>query len=132
MRGEFLEDSVIGDADAGGDGYVAISEMMDDEVVKSPTCPICKKPLTLENQPLHSKGQRYTFHFSCAKHGDMLLSLKLHRNFNDTWRARRTIKIATADALSEFREGLDKANIRRKSTRRRRPKSKRRAAQGDE
>lgn len=127
MRGEFLEDYVIGDADAGGDGYVTIGEMMDDEVVKSPVCPICKKPMTQEGKPLHSKGQRYTFHYSCRKHGDMLLSLKLHRNFNETWRARRTIKVATEDALREYREGLEKANIRRKTTRRRRPKSKRRA-----
>jgi inhibitor of KinA sporulation pathway (predicted exonuclease) len=130
-RGDNLYDAVIGDADAGDDGYVTIGEMMDDEVVKSPVCPICKKPMTAEGKPLHSKGQRYTFHYSCKKHGDMLLSLKLHRNFNETWRARRTIKVATAEALSEYREGLEKANIRRKSTRRRRPKSKRRVADGE-
>ena len=87
--------------------------------------------MSAEDKPLHSKGQRYTFHYSCKKHGDMLLSLKLHRNFNETWRARRTIKVATAEALSEYREGLEKANIRRKSTRRRRPKSKRRVADGE-
>jgi hypothetical protein len=33
FRGEFLESSVIGDADAGDDGYVTIGEMLDDEVV---------------------------------------------------------------------------------------------------
>ena len=57
----------------------------------------------------------------------MLLSLKLHRNFNETWRARRTIRLADEAALNEYREGLEKANIRRKtSQRRRKPKSKRR------
>ncbi len=129
MRGEFLEDSVIGDADAGGDGYVAISELLDDDVVRKALCPICKKPMIEEDKLLHSKGQRYTRHFVCRKHGDMLLSLKLHRNFNETWRARRTVKLATEDALREYREALDRANIRRKTTRRRKPKSKRRAAQ---
>lgn len=127
VRGEFLEDYVIGDADAGGDGYVTISEMMEDEVVKFPICPLCKKPMQEVDKLLHSKGQRYTRHFVCKKHGDMLLSLKLHRNFNETWRARRTVRLADEGALNEYREGLEKANIRRKtSQRRRKPKSKRR------
>ncbi len=121
-HGEFLEDLVIGDADAGGDGYVTISEMLDDPLVTSPVCPICKKELKQENKLLHSKGQKYTVHFNCKKHGDMLLSLKLHRNFNDTWRARRTVKQADEAALAEYREGLEKANIRRKTVRRRKPK----------
>lgn len=127
VHGEFLEDSVIGDADAGGDGYVTISEMLDDEIVKSATCPLCKKPMREEDKLLHSKGQKYTKHFVCKKHGDMLLSLKLHRNFNDTWRARRTVRLADKAALQEYREGLERANIRRKSVRRRRPKPNRRA-----
>jgi DNA polymerase III epsilon subunit-like protein len=129
MRGEFLEDSVIGDADAGDDGYVTISEMLDDDAVVNPICPLCKTALKREDKILHSKGQRYTIHYSCKKHGDMLLSLKLHRNFNETWRARRTVRIADEAALTDYREGLEKANIRKKTTRRRKPKSKRRVAQ---
>ena len=128
-RGEFLEDSVIGDADAGGDGYVTIGEMLDDDLVKAPLCPICKKPMREEDKLLHSKGQKYTRHFVCKKHGDMLLSLKLHRNFNETWRARRTVRLADEQALNEYREGLEKANIRRVSSRRRKPKGKRRTPQ---
>jgi DNA polymerase III epsilon subunit-like protein len=114
-NGEFLECSVIGDADAGEDGYVAISEMLDDEVVKSPRCPICKKPLVQKEKALHTKGQRYSFHFSCPTDGEMLLVLKLHRNFNDTWRARRTISYATEEQLEEFKRGLERASIRRKA-----------------
>ena len=125
IRGEFLEDSVIGDADAGDDGYVTISEMLDDDIVKKPVCPICKTALRCENKLLHSKGQRYTIHYNCKKHGDMLLSLKLHRNFNETWRARRTVKLADETALNEYREGLEKANIKRKTSRRRKSKSRR-------
>ncbi len=127
VRGEFLEDSVIGDADAGGDGYVTISEMLDDPLVKTPLCPLCKKEMRQENKLLHSKGQKYSIHFACRKHGDMLLSLKLHRNFNDTWRARRTVRQADETALSEYREGLEKASIRHKTLKRRKPKAKRRA-----
>jgi inhibitor of KinA sporulation pathway (predicted exonuclease) len=47
VRGEFLLDTVIGDADAGDDGYVTISEMLDDPIVKNPVCPICKKEMCL-------------------------------------------------------------------------------------
>ena len=128
IHGEFLSDSIIGDADAGGDGYVTITEMMDDALVASPLCPICNKEMLEEDKLLHSKGQKYTRHFVCKKHGHMLLTLKLHRNFNDTWRARRTIKLADDASLAEYHEGLEKANIRRKSLRRRKPRSKRRIA----
>jgi hypothetical protein len=128
VSGDCLEESVIGDADAGGDGYVTISELLDDDIVKSPVCPLCKAPLKAEDKVLHSKGQRYTLHFNCKKHGDMLLTLRLHRNFNETWRAKRTLKLADEGALAEYLEGLEKANIRKKTARRRKPKSRRRTA----
>ena len=59
----------------------------------------------------------------------MFLSLKLHKNFNDTWRARRTIRFADEAALSEYREGIEKANVKRKTVRRRRHKSRRAKAE---
>ena len=123
-KGEFLEESVIGDADAGDDGYVTINEMLADDVVRRPLCPICHKPLELKAQPLHTKGQRYTLHFACQSDGDMLLVLKLHRNFNDTWRAKRTLAHATEEQLEAFRSAEARASIRRKprSRRSRRPR----------
>lgn len=126
VSGNCLEEYIMGDADAGDDGYVAISELLDDPLVKRPVCPICKAQLKSESITLHSKGQRYTLHYSCKKDGDMLLSLKLHRNFNDTWRAKRTLSRATEAELIKFREGLERSNVRRKATRRRKPKSRRR------
>ena len=125
-KGDYLLEDVIGDADAGGDGYVTIGEMLDDDDVKSPACPICGKPLTEKGKPLHSKGQRYTFYFECKKDGEMLEVLRLHRNFNDTWRAKRVIKKADEKGVAEYLEGLEKSNIRHK-TRRRKGGSKRRA-----
>ena len=113
-RGEFLESSVIGDADAGDDGYVTISEMLDDDIVKSPRCPLCGATLEQKSRVLHSKGQKYTFHLNCKKDGDMLLALKLRRNFNDTWRAKRTIAFATEEALEEFQRGIERTAVRRK------------------
>ena len=126
-HGDCLDEGVIGDADAGADGYVTIQEMLDDDVVKTPVCPICRSALESRGPVLHSKGQRYTMHYGCKRDGDMLLSLKLHRNFNDTWRAKKTIKRADEQALAEYREGLERASIRKKSARRRKPKAKRHA-----
>ena len=129
-RGEFLEESVIGDADGGDDGYVTIGEMLEDDIVAKPLCPICKAPLTSLGKPLHSKGQKYTLPYSCEKDGDLLLTLRLHRNFNDTWRAKRTVKKADEKALAEYREGLERTGIRRKP-RRRKPAPRRRTFNGD-
>jgi DNA polymerase III epsilon subunit-like protein len=117
-RGEVIEESVIGDADAGDDGYVTISEMLDDDAVKKPLCPICKKTLTQELSLLHSKGQRYTYLYNCKKDGNMLLSLKLHRNFNETWRAKRTVEIANKEKTEEFKRNLERSNVKRKARRR--------------
>ena len=130
-RGEFLEEGVIGDADAGDDGYVTINEMLDDDVVRRPMCPICAKPLVLKAQPLHTKGQKYTLHFSCEKDGDMLLVLKLHRNFNETWRAKRTIAPATEEQLESFRSAQERASIRHKPRLRRSRRPRRPAGNGD-
>ena len=117
-RGEHLIEMVIGDADAGDDGYVTIGEMLEDDTVVKPSCPLCEGCLESIGKPLHSKGQRYTFVYNCKECGDLILSLKLHRNFNDTWRAKYTIDIATEEKMENYRQGLEKSNIRRISTKR--------------
>ena len=116
VRGEYLENSVIGDADAGEDGYVTIGEMLDDELVKSPVCPLCKKRMEQVGKTLHSKGQKYTFIFNCKKDGDIIQTLKLHRNFNGTWRAKRFMERATDEKLAAYKDGIAKSNIRRKTS----------------
>ncbi|MCQ2413234.1 MAG: exonuclease domain-containing protein [Clostridia bacterium] len=119
VMGDILESSVIGDADAGDDGYVTIGELFADECVASPVCPICKKPLTRKDKPLHSRGQRFCVLCRCEKDGDMFLTLKLHRNFNDTWRAKRVIAPATEEQIIEYKHKLNENAIRRKSRNRR-------------
>ena len=131
-NGDYLEEYVIGDADAGEDGYVAIEEMLEDSCVKEPVCPLCKSALESKGKPLHSKGQRYTYYYACPQHGEMLLTLRLHRNFNDTWRAKRTLRLADETSLAAYREGLEKTNFKRKISRRRKPKSRRHAQIGAE
>ncbi len=129
-RGEFLESSVIGDADGGDDGYVTISEMLNDDIVKSPKCPLCGSILEAKEKVLHSKGQKYTFYLNCKKDGDMLMVLRLRRNFNDTWRAKRTIALATEESISEFKKGVERTVIRRK-VRQRKPRGPRRHGQNE-
>ena len=128
-RTEFLESGVIGDADAGDDGYVTINEMLDDDVVAHPKCPLCSAPLVKIGKTLHSKGQRYTFHYRCEADGDMLLSLKLLRNFNETWRAKLTVERAGEEKLSEFFASLEKSAVRRR-TKRKVPRPKRKPTVG--
>jgi len=117
---EHLVDMVIGDADAGDDGYVTIEEMLEDAPVAAPNCPICKQKLTSEGKPLHTKGQKYTFVYKCDTCGDLIMNLKLHRNFNDTWRAKLTLDKATEEKLASYKNGIEKREIRRTSQHRRR------------
>lgn len=118
FRGEILETDVIGDADAGDDGYVTISEMLDDECVSRPMCPVCHAVLKQTSKMLHSKGQRYSALFECNKEGKMILSLKLHRNFNETWRAKRTLSLANEEKVAEFKKMLDLHSRKRKAKQR--------------
>ena len=129
-RGTLLEESVIGDADAGDDGYVTIKELLDDDCVKAPACPICSGTLTMNLKCLHSKGQRYTYLYSCKKDGNMLLSLKLHRNFNETWRAKRTVELADSIRIDEFKKALERSSVKRKAIRRK-PRRKPRNTEGE-
>jgi hypothetical protein len=122
--GDALFTDFIGDADAGDDGYVTIGELLDDDVVKSPHCPICDRKLTLLSKPLHSKGQRYTFHYGCQKDGEMFLVLKLYRNFNETWRAKLTVDKASEEKVAEFKNSLEKVNAIRKKSKRRNPRKR--------
>lgn len=124
--GEYLDEGVIGDADAGDDGYVTIEELLDDDIVKNPVCPICSSPLKEKGRVLHSKGQKYTYYFSCEKDGEMMISLRLHRNFNETWRAKRIVRKADEKLVESYREGLLKhENFKKKTAKRKRVRSHR-------
>ncbi len=114
ITGETLDVSVLGDADAGDDGYVTIGELLEDEAVLKPTCPICKKELKLLAKPLHSKGQRYTYLYECPTDGPEFVTLKLHRNFNETWRAKRTVTVASEEKIRDFNTSVELHSAKRK------------------
>lgn len=121
-NGDNLEESVIGDADAGDEGYVTIDELLGEELIRCPACPVCGKKMRELGKPLHSKGQKYSFYYGCETDGEMMITLRLHRNFNETWRAKRTVKKADEAAVRSYKEGLAKHETFKKKTVRRRPR----------
>ena len=119
-RGQYLEESEIGNADVGAVGFSEINELLACPEASDPLCPLCGKATTSTEKTLHSKGQRYTRLIHCSKHGDMLMQLKLQHNFNETWRARKTISPADAEAVDAFKEKLKECEQQRKARSRRR------------
>ena len=119
-RGQYLEESEIGNADVGGTGYAEITDLLACSEACEPLCPLCGKVTTSTEKTLHSKGQRYTRLIRCSEHGDMLMQLKLQHNFNETWRARKTISPADAEAVDAFKEKLKECEQQRKARSRRR------------
>lgn len=121
-----LLSETFGDADAGeDDGYVTVEELLAEPSVGKPDCPICGGKLEPLGTPLHMKGQKYLTPFRCKRDGELMQTLRLHRNFNDTWRARRTIERATEEAMKNYQDGLRASRAFRaaKSTGRKRRRS---------
>ena len=60
----------------------------------------------------------------------MFLTLKLHRNLNDTWRAKRTLAHASEEQIAEFCHRIQETAMRKKTRSRRSSKkrSRQRAA----
>ncbi len=108
-QGQYLECSEIGNADAGAVGFSSVEELLALPVFRAPVCPLCGVALTAKNKLLHAKGQRYLQHLQCREHGDMLLSVKLQHNFDGTFRARRLLTEADAEAIGNYERKLAKA-----------------------
>ena len=47
-----------------------------------------------------------------------MLTLKLMRNFNETWRAKMTVERSNEDKVREFEAALERASVRRRTKRR--------------
>lgn len=110
-HGDQLVADTLGDSDAGeDDGYVTVEEMLAEEKVAAPRCPLCGGALESIGKPLHSKGQKYFLPFHCPKDGALMEILRMHRNFNDTWRARRTIERAHQEMLETYQAGIAASN----------------------
>jgi len=121
---DFLENTVIGDADAGDAGYATVAKMLDDPQNLNPVCPLCGKPLERQTKPFHSKGQKYISLFHCKKDGDMFLTLRVSKNMNETYRAKRTVAKATEEDINLLKQKMkESAAYKRARSRRRKPKA---------
>ncbi len=117
---EFLEYSVIGDADAGDTGYATVAKMLDDPQNFNPVCPLCGKPLERVTKPFHSRGQKYVSLFLCKKDGDMFLTLRVSRNFNETYRAKRTVTKASEEEIALLKQKMKESAAYKRAHKKRR------------
>ena len=134
VQGEFLETAVLGDADGGEQGFASPDEALAAPEVQNPLCPTCKAPLTALYETLHSKGQKYQTLFSCPEHGELFVQLRLQKNLNETWRAKKLVYAAEDEKKTAYLANLEvqaQANAeRRRSHRRRRRRSNAKSAEG--
>jgi DNA polymerase III epsilon subunit-like protein len=114
---EFLFDQTYGDSNIGEDGYVEISEFFEEEKSELHECPICKKEVKHENKSLHCKGHRYVTLYSCPEHGELFLQIKMYKNFDESWRARKTVALAKEEDIAEYIRRLDENEERKKRRR---------------
>ena len=115
-----------GNADAGDEGFESIDEALSDAEIISHACPICGSALSQEGKFLHSRGQKYTVPLKCEKDGAIMLRMKLHRNFDETWRAKCTYSAADEESLAAYEKGMAEARNRRKTGKRaQRPRQRR-------
>ncbi len=113
-RGQFLEEVEIGCADAGDIGFDTIEEALDHPGVKSPVCPMCGISLEAVDEVLHSRGQRYTRLMKCEEHGELMVNVRLQHNYNETWRARKTVTHADDETVATYRRKLAEAAEQKK------------------
>ena len=125
-QGQFLGIWELGNADVGETGYTAIDDILKDESLENPTCPLCGDFLEKTGKLLHAKGQRYSRLCTCAEHGKLMLSVRVIRNLNETLRARCTITEATEEKIATYETKLKNAEMV-KTARRRHRKSNRKA-----
>lgn len=130
---QYLEETEIGNADTGEIGFPDIRDVLADPGVTKPRCPLCSVPLNAEEKTLHAKGQRYITLMSCPEHGKLFVKYKLQRNFNDTWRARKTVWEPGDGEIDDYLAKLaEQENAAKERTRRRRQRRRRAKPVGEE
>lgn len=127
---DHILEETYGDSDIGEDGYVEISEFFEEEKSTITSCPKCQKPLTDKHATLHCKGRRYLTLFKCEEHGPLFLQIKMQKNFDETWRAKKTVFLAKENEISEYLSRLEESEVKRTKRRRtRHPHSRKKHAE---
>ena len=127
---DILQDTCYGESDIGDKGFASPEEVMSDETVNARACPICGNALTVDTEPLHLRGHKHETLGVCETHGKLLITLRLSRNYDETWRARRIVKYASEEEVKLFRRKSEHEGARPRRRRHHRPR--RRSAAGTE
>ena len=129
---DYLFDETYGDSNIGEDGYVEFSEFFAEEKSSITHCPKCDKPLTDKHSTLHCKGRRYLTLFNCEEHGPLFLQIKLQKNFDETWRARKTVFLAKETEIAEYLSRLEESEVKKtKRKRKRHPHSRKKQTENN-
>lgn len=126
-RGQFLEETDIGNADAGGEGYEDVRTLLAHPAIAHPVCPLCGATCRTERL-LHSKGQKYSCLIECEQHGQMMLRAKLQHNFNDTLRLHKSVVEADEESVETYHRRLAIEEEEKKARPRRRRRRRAKAA----
>ena len=119
---DVLQDTVYGESDIGQTGFESPEAVMSDETVTAAICPLCGKALTVDTEPLHLRGHKHEMLGVCETHGKLLITLRLSRNYDETWRARRIVKYATEEESKLFRRKNEHTDNRPRRRRHHRPR----------
>lgn len=122
--GDFLLDETYGDSNIGEDGYVEINEFLESADAVLDKCPICNERAACTGKTLHCKGHKYVTMYNCEKDGNLFLNVKMLKNFDESWRAHKTVTLADKDAIADYVRRLEESS-QRKRKRTRRPHSQR-------
>lgn len=119
-QGKYLDMVVFGHADVGEKGFATPDDVLRDDKVACPVCPVCGKPLDKTGRLLHAKGQKYTQLLTCSKDGRIMMTLRLTRNLDETFRAKRMLTEPTEEDIRLYEQKLEKAVATRGTAKRRR------------
>jgi DNA polymerase III epsilon subunit-like protein len=126
---EFLLDETYGDSNIGEDGYVEINEFLDSEDAILSHCPICCGALERTGKTLHCKGHKYVTLYSCKEDGELFLNVKMLKNFDESYRAHKTVVHADDDAIESYQKRLEENQQKRKKRVRRPHRTQKQNAQ---
>ena len=124
-RADVLQDICIGESDIGEKGFDTPETVLADARVTAAVCPLCDSALAVETEPLHLRGHKHEMLGVCKEHGALLITVRLSRNYDETWRARRIVTHASEEEIKLFRCKSDERAEQRRP-RRRRPRRRHR------
>ena len=131
-KGQYLAEWELGNADVGEKGFSIIDGILKHDSVDTPRCPLCDEKMEKTGKMLHAKGQRYSRLCTCKEHGKMMLSVRVIRNLNETFRGNCTVVEATEERIATYETKLKNAEMVKSAKRRHRKSNRQKVASKSE